>query len=117
MSDGGLSDPSRQGGSWGFGDASLQGKLHHIGMRCPHAGWRAIMLVAGLDVRVLGLDGRPLRHLTLDPSATTSGCPGSAGSCLRCLEQMSPMSRDIKQSAPLGIRTRNLRIKSPLLCR
>ncbi len=26
------------------------------------------MLVAGLDVQVLGLDGSPLRHLTLDPS-------------------------------------------------
>jgi len=26
------------------------------------------MLVAGLDVRVIGLDGSPLRHLTLDPT-------------------------------------------------
>jgi transposase InsO family protein len=45
-----------------------RGKLHHIGVGCPYAGWRVIMLVAGLDVRVLGLDGSPLRHLTLDPS-------------------------------------------------
>ena len=26
-----------------------------------------VMLVAGLDVRILGLDGSPLRQLTLDP--------------------------------------------------
>lgn len=45
-----------------------KGKLHHIGVGCPYAGWRVILLVAGLDVRVLGLDGSPLRHLTLDPS-------------------------------------------------
>jgi transposase InsO family protein len=44
-----------------------KGKLHHIGVGCPYAGWRVILLVAGLDVRILGLDGSPLRHLTLDP--------------------------------------------------
>ena len=43
-------------------------KLHHIGVGCPYAGWRVILLVAGLDVQVLGIDGSPLRHLTLDPS-------------------------------------------------
>ena len=41
-----------------------KGKLHHIGVGCPYAGWRVILLVAGLDVRVIGLDGSPLRHLT-----------------------------------------------------
>ena len=91
-----------------------KGKLHHIGVGCPYAGWRVIMLVAGLDVQVLGLDGSPLRHLTLDPSSTTSGCPERRDladalrcldTCLRCLAT--------SQSAPLGIRTRNLRIKSP----
>jgi transposase InsO family protein len=45
-----------------------KGKLHHIGIGHPYAGWRVILLVAGLDIRVLGLDGSPLRHLTLDPS-------------------------------------------------
>ena len=28
-----------------------KGKLHHIGIGCPYAGWRVILLVAGLDVR------------------------------------------------------------------
>ncbi len=44
-----------------------QSKLHHIGVGRPYAGWRVVMLVAGLDVRILGLDGSPLRQLTLDP--------------------------------------------------
>jgi hypothetical protein len=45
-----------------------KGKLDHIGIGCPYAGWRVILLVDGLDIRILGLDGSPLRHLTLDPS-------------------------------------------------
>jgi transposase InsO family protein len=52
-----------------------KGKLHHIGVGCPYAGWRVILLVAGLDVRVLGLDGSPLRHLTLDPSVDYQRMP------------------------------------------
>ncbi|MGH8302778.1 MAG: integrase core domain-containing protein [Steroidobacteraceae bacterium] len=44
------------------------GRLHHIGVGAPYKGWRVIMLVAGLDVRVIGLDGSPLRHLKLDPT-------------------------------------------------
>jgi transposase InsO family protein len=52
-----------------------KGKLHHIGVGCPYAGWRVIMLVAGLDVQVLGLDGSPLRHLTLDPSVDYQRLP------------------------------------------
>jgi transposase InsO family protein len=43
-------------------------KLHHIGLGRAHAGKRVIMLVAGLDVRILSEDGQMLRHLTLDPS-------------------------------------------------
>lgn len=45
-----------------------RGKLHHIGIGRPYAGWRVVMLVAGLDVQVVGIDGSPLRHLTLDPT-------------------------------------------------
>jgi transposase InsO family protein len=45
-----------------------RGKLHHIGVGHPYAGWRVVLLVAGRDVRVLGIDGSPLRHLTLDPT-------------------------------------------------
>ena len=52
-----------------------KGKLHHIGVGCPYAGWRVILLVAGLDVRILGLDGSPLRHLTLDPSVDYQRIP------------------------------------------
>jgi hypothetical protein len=43
-------------------------KLHHIGLGRRHAGKRVIMLIAGLDVRVLAEDGELLRHLTLDPT-------------------------------------------------
>jgi transposase InsO family protein len=42
-------------------------RLHHIGVGRAYAGWRVIMLVAGRDVRILGLDGSALRHLVLDP--------------------------------------------------
>ena len=31
-------------------------------------GWRVVMLVAGLEIRVLSLDGTQLRRLTLDPT-------------------------------------------------
>ena len=44
-----------------------RGRLHHIGVGRAYAGWRVIILVAGKDIRVLGIDGSPLRHLTLDP--------------------------------------------------
>jgi transposase InsO family protein len=52
-----------------------KGKLHHIGIGCPYAGWRIVMLVDGLDIRILGLDGSPLRHLTLDPSVDYQRMP------------------------------------------
>jgi hypothetical protein len=43
-------------------------RIHHIGVGRPYAGWRVILLVAGTDVQILGLDGSPLRRLKLDPS-------------------------------------------------
>jgi transposase InsO family protein len=43
-------------------------RLHHIGLGRRHAGVRVLVLVAGLDVRVLTEDGQLLRALTLDPS-------------------------------------------------
>ena len=43
-------------------------RLHHIGIGHTHKGTRVIMLVDGLDVRVLSEDGELLRHLTLDPT-------------------------------------------------
>ena len=45
-----------------------KGRLHHIGIGRAYQGWQVVMLVAGLDVRVLTLDGVQLRRLTLDPS-------------------------------------------------
>jgi transposase InsO family protein len=52
-----------------------KGKMHHIGVGHPYAGWRIILLVAGLDVRILGIDGSPLRHLMLDPSVDYQRMP------------------------------------------
>ncbi|MGA8725796.1 MAG: IS481 family transposase [Acidimicrobiales bacterium] len=46
----------------------LNGRLHHIGVGRSYSGWRVVMLVAGLDIQIIGFDGSPLRHLTLDPS-------------------------------------------------
>jgi transposase InsO family protein len=43
-------------------------RLHHIGVGHAHKGKRVILLVNGLDVKVLSVDGELLRHLTLDPS-------------------------------------------------
>jgi len=43
-------------------------RLHHIGLGRKLVGTRVIVLVAGLDVRVLTDDGELLRRLTLDPS-------------------------------------------------
>jgi transposase InsO family protein len=43
-----------------------RGRLHHIGVGRSYAGWRVVLLVAGREVRVLGADGSPLRHLVLD---------------------------------------------------
>jgi transposase InsO family protein len=50
-------------------------KMHHILIGRPWAGWRVIMLVDGLDVEIIGVDGSPLRHLTLDPSKDYHGLP------------------------------------------
>jgi hypothetical protein len=43
-------------------------KLLHIKVGRRYAGVRVLMLVAGLDVRIVSEDGELLRHLTLDPS-------------------------------------------------
>jgi transposase InsO family protein len=43
-------------------------RLHHIGVGHAHKGKRVIMLVDGLDVRVVSQDGELLRQLTLDPT-------------------------------------------------
>ena len=43
-------------------------KLHHIGVGRAHNRKRVIMLIDGLDIRVLTEEGELLRHLTLDPT-------------------------------------------------
>jgi hypothetical protein len=43
-------------------------RLHHIGVGHAHKGKRVIMLVDGLNVRVVSQDGELLRKLTLDPT-------------------------------------------------
>jgi len=45
-----------------------QSRLHHIGIGNAYAGWRVAMLVDGLDIEIVGLDGSPLRRLVLDPT-------------------------------------------------
>ena len=52
-----------------------RGRLHHIGVGRAYIGWRVILLVAGLDVHVVGEDGSPLRRLTLDPSTDYQPMP------------------------------------------
>ena len=42
-----------------------RGRLNHIGIGRAYAGRRVALLVAGRDIRILGLDGSPLRHLVL----------------------------------------------------
>lgn len=48
-------------------------RLHHIGIGRDHRGTRVIILVAGLDIRVLTTQGALLRHLTLNPSKDYQG--------------------------------------------
>ena len=45
-----------------------QGRLHHIGIGNAYAGWRVAMLIDGLKIEIVGLDGSPLRKLVLDPA-------------------------------------------------
>jgi hypothetical protein len=45
-----------------------KGHLHHIGLGRAYVGWRVAMLVEGLDIEIVGLDGSPLRRLVLDPA-------------------------------------------------
>lgn len=44
------------------------GRLHHIGMGHDHKGKRIIMLIKGLEIRVITREGQLLRELILDPT-------------------------------------------------
>lgn len=43
-----------------------RGRLHRIGIGDAYAGWRVAMLIDGLRIEILALDGSPLRRLVLD---------------------------------------------------
>lgn len=45
-----------------------RGRLHHIGIGLPCPGWRIAMLIDGLNIEIVALDGSPLRTLVLDPT-------------------------------------------------
>jgi hypothetical protein len=49
-----------------------RGRLHHIGIGIgignAYASWRVAMLIEGLNIEIVGLDGSPLRRLVLDPT-------------------------------------------------
>ena len=80
-----------------------QSRLHHIGVGRAYAGWRVILLVAGRDVRILGLDGSPLRHLTLDPTKDYQPSPDRALVVYDVPRHLSPMSRDITMACGSGV--------------
>lgn len=48
-------------------------KLHHIGIGRALRGTRVIVLVDGLDIRVLGESGELIRRFTLDPTKDYQG--------------------------------------------
>lgn len=49
------------------------GRLHHIGVGRDHRDKRVIMLIAGLEIRILTRQGELLRQLTLDPTKDYQG--------------------------------------------
>jgi hypothetical protein len=59
----------------GGGHPRYKGRLRHVGVGRAYSGWRVVLLVAGREVRIIGLDGAPLRHLYLDPAKDSPGLP------------------------------------------
>lgn len=45
-----------------------RGRLHHVGIGRAFKGRRVVLLVDGLDVRILAEDGELLRTFVLDPN-------------------------------------------------
>ncbi len=52
-----------------------RGNLHHIGLGRAYTGWRIAMLIDGLNIEVVGLDGSPMRKLVLDPTKNYQRIP------------------------------------------
>jgi len=62
-----------------------------------HRGHLVVLLVAGVEVRILALDSSQLRRLRLDPAANYRPMPRGASTDVP--RHLSPMSRDITQWA------------------
>lgn len=60
--------PARASTPPATGSAASACPRAHVGVEAAYRGWRVVLLVAGLDVRILSIDGAPLRHLRLDPT-------------------------------------------------
>jgi hypothetical protein len=60
---------------------ALRSRLFHIGIGRKHTGTRIPPYVAGLDVRIVTMDGTLLRYFTLDTSGAyqPSGLPRHQG--------------------------------------
>ena len=71
-----------------------EGRLHHIGIGRAYNGRRVVLLVAGLDVRIITDDGELIRQLTLDPTHDYQPMPNDAD-VYDVSRHLSPMSRDI----------------------
>lgn len=54
-------------------------KLHHIGVGRQHKGIEVLLLIDGLDIRVITRHGELLRRLTLDPSKDYQGTGRATG--------------------------------------
>ena len=54
-------------------------RFHHIGIGNAYAGWRVAMLIDGLDIEIVGLDGSPLRRLVLEANQGLPAHPLSDG--------------------------------------
>jgi hypothetical protein len=54
-------------------------KLLHIKVGRRYAKTRVLMLVAGLDVRIVTEDGELIRELTIDPTKTYQGLGDAKG--------------------------------------
>jgi len=50
-------------------------RMHHIGLGAAYTGWRVVLLVAGLEVRVLTLEGDQIRRCIIDPDVDYQPMP------------------------------------------
>ncbi len=80
-----------------------RGRMYHLGVGNAHAGWRVLLLVAGLDVQIVAIDdSSPLRHLILDPRVDTGACRHPEAKCMIELWDLPPGPRKPVLSANLS---------------